>query len=96
MRKLLVFGAVLLALSLSCAEIPELLTICDNTSNDFVLNPSSSHPSALQSPLKSVPSIVAADSNSKLCFHRLHLAFSLPVLLLAGQDLLTLHSVQRK
>jgi len=35
MRKLLVFGAVLLVLSLSCAEIPELLTICDNTSNDF-------------------------------------------------------------
>jgi hypothetical protein len=96
MKKLLVFGAVLLALSLSCAEIPELLTICDNTSNDFVVNPSSSHSTASQSPLKSVLSIVPADSNSKLCFHRLHLAFSLQVLLFAGQDLLTLHSIQRK
>jgi len=96
MRKLLVFGAVLLVLSLSCAEIPELLTICDNTSNDFVLNPSSSHRSASQSPLKSVPSIVPTDSSSGLCFPRLHLAFSLQILPLAGQDLLTLHSVQRK
>lgn len=96
MRKLLFFGAVFLVLSLACAEIPELLTICDNSSNDFTVNPASWRGSASQSPLMSAPSALPTDGNSGIGFSHFRLAMDLQVLPLAGKDLLILLSLQRK
>ena len=96
MRKLLFFGAVFLVLSLACAELPELLTICDNSSNDFTVNPARSRGSAPQSPLMSAPSALPTDGNSGIGLPRFRLAMDLQVLPLAGQDLLILLSLQRK
>jgi len=93
MRKLCLFGVVFLLLSLSCAEFPELLTLCDNASNDFVLNASSPNHSSL---LNSVASIVPADSNSDSCYCQLYPGFSSQVLSRTGRGLLSLYSPQRK
>jgi hypothetical protein len=96
LRKLCLFGAVFLVLTLAWAEIPELLTVCDNASNDFLVNPLNSHGSASAAPHQNVVFTVPAYSNSGICFRQSHPVVSLEVLPLAEQDLLTLHSLQRK
>lgn len=95
MRKLYLLAFILVVLSLGCAEIPELLTICDNTSNDFLLNVASSKLSSPQTALVGVASKILPDSNSGRCFCQLGHA-SPQVLPLTGRDLLTLHSLQKK
>jgi hypothetical protein len=93
MRELCLLGVILLVLSMLCAEYPELLTLCDNASNDFVLNASSPNHSSL---LNSVASIVPADSNSDSCYCQLYPGFSSQVLSRTGRGLLSLYSPQRK
>jgi hypothetical protein len=93
-RRLSFFAVVFLVLSLACAEIPELLTICDNTSNDFVVHASSSGRSSLRSPIKSVASTVRdANSGSGIC--QFEPAFIPQVVTHTGRDLLILHSLLR-
>jgi len=96
LRKLCLFGAVFLVLTLACAETPELLTVCDNASNDFLVNPLNSHGSASTAPHQNVVFTVPAYSNSGICFRQSHLIVSLQVLPRAGWDLLALLSLQRK
>jgi hypothetical protein len=93
MRKLCLLGVIFLVLTLSCAEFPELLTLCDNASNDFVLNAASPNH---YSPLKSVASIVLTGSNSEGCHCQLHLSFNLQELSPTGKGFLSLYSPQRK
>lgn len=93
MRKLCFFVVIFLVLSLLCAEFPELLTLCDNASNDFVVNTASPNHS---SPLKNIVSIVAVLSRSDSCYCQLHTGFSLQDLSPAGLGLLSLYSPQRK
>jgi hypothetical protein len=81
-------------LSLACAEIPELLTICDNTSNDFVVHASSSGRSSLRSPIKSVASTVR-DTNSGSGICQFEPAFIPQVVPHTGRDLLILHCLQK-
>jgi hypothetical protein len=96
LRKVCLFGAVFLVLTLACAEIPELLTVCDNASNDFLVNPLNSHGSASSAAHQNVVFTVPVYSNSGICFRPSGLVVSLQVLPLAGQDLLTLLSLQRE
>jgi hypothetical protein len=93
-RSLFFFAVVFLVLSLACAEIPELLTICDNTSNDFVVHASSSGRSSLRSPIKSVASTVR-DTNSGSGICQFEPAFIPQVVPHTGRDLLILHCLQK-
>ena len=92
MRRLSFFAVVFLVLSVACAEIPELLTICDNTSNDFVVHASSSGLASLQSPLKSVASTIR-DTNSGSCIFQFEPTFIPQGMPHTGRDLLILHSL---
>ena len=94
MRRLSFFAVVFLVLSLACAEVPELLTICDNTSNDFVVHASNSRLSSLQSPIKSVASTIR-DTKSGSCICQFEPAFIPQVKAHTGRDLLTLHCLQK-
>jgi hypothetical protein len=93
MRKLCLLGVIFLVLTLSCAEFPELLTLCDNASNDFVLNAAS--PNHFSS-LNSVASIAPTGSNSEGCHCQLHLAICLQNVFPTGKGFLSLYSPQRK
>jgi len=93
MRKLCFVGVIFLMLTLSCAEFPELHSLCDNASNDFVLIASSPNHS---SSLNSVVSIAPADGNSDGCYCQLHPGFSLQVLSPSGRGFLSLYPPQRK
>jgi hypothetical protein len=95
-RELSFLAVVFLALSVACTEIPELLTILDDTSNDFVVTTSNSQLSYVQSPLQNVASTIPPDSDSSHYFCQLEFGIRLQVLLLSGRDLLTLHSLQKK
>ena len=88
-------GVFLVVLSIACVEIPELLTICDDASNDFVVSASSSKLSSLQPLLKSV-TLATCDKNLSSSFCQLMPVFSVQVSALTGQDLLVLLSVQKK
>ena len=96
MRKLCFFaGVFLVVLSIACVEIPELLTICDDASNDFVVSAASSKLFSAQPLVKSVTS-TTCDRNSGSCFSQLMPISSAQVSAHTGRDLLVLHSVQKK
>jgi hypothetical protein len=87
--------AFLLALSIACVEIPELLSNSDDTSNDFVVTTSASKPSSLQSPLKCLALTDSCDTNSGVYSCQLCPSDRPQVLSRTGPDLLILHSLQR-
>ena len=88
-------AAVFLVLSLSCAEIPELLTASDNSSNDFVVSGSNSKVPSIQPLLNSV-GFTIRDKNIGSFPSPLEPAFISQFLPPGGRDLLILHSLQKK
>jgi hypothetical protein len=84
-----------MVVSLACVEIPELLTICDDASNDFVVTAASTKLVPLQPLLKSV-ALAISDLNSGSCLWQLMPVLSAQVSAHTGRDLLVLHSIQKK
>lgn len=95
-RRLCFFAGVLVVvLAIASVEIPELLTICDDASNDFVVTAASPKLLSLQPLLKGVIS-ATCDKNSGSCLGQPAPAAGPQVLEHTGRNLLVLHSVQKK
>lgn len=96
MRRLCFFaGVFLVVLSIACVEIPELLSICDDASNDFVVSAASSKLLSPQPLLKSL-TVTTCDKSSGSCLGQLAPAAAPQELAHTGRDLLVLHSIQKK
>ena len=94
-KNLCFIATVFLILSLSCAEIPELLTVTDNSSNDFVVSASNSKLPSVQ-PLLNNVGFTIRDKNFGSLHSPLEPAFISQFLPTGGRDLLILHSLQKK
>lgn len=97
LRQLGILTIVLVTLSVACAELPELFSICDDVSNDFVLNSADSYHFSLQSAVKQITSKVL-ETNSAVFIWELQSAFNLQVLprTRSGREVLAQHSLQKK
>jgi hypothetical protein len=97
-RGVFCFAVVFLLLSVACTELPELLSLHDNTSNDFVVNASGSNHRCRQPPITNAASTVR-EPNSDVCYCQdcqARTARRPRGIPRTGRDLLILLSLQRK
>ena len=85
--RLCIFFVFCLAIGLACSEIPELLTLTDDVSDDFVLDSSAATTKCVE--------IALVDQTRETIRNLLVIPYANPVRL-AGSELLRLLSIQRK
>jgi hypothetical protein len=88
--------AFLIVLSVGCAEIPELLSFCDDNSNDFVETVAASHAKAAAQTIQQVPNCASWVLPPELSICKGYDHSSPQRFPLSGQKLLLLLSIHRK